>query len=253
MLGSAIRRHLGGPRSWQRLLVRSAITSYYSLLRLLGRSRPSGSDWHRRAVGADWKTVGEYQFRILRENGLRPEHRLLDIGCGSFRGGVHFVDYLDEGNYFGIEKEAVLLETGRDRELRPCGLLEKRPHLFVIADFDLSSVGDDCSFDFMLAKSVFTHLDPGRIRLCLERVMPRLKPTGAFFATFLESHDSRIDLGIRHRWRKDERGQARYPLTFFEDLAKELGISLRYVGERPEHVDGKAVPWQQWLAFSTAP
>src|SRR3979409_2149502 len=76
-----------------------------SVTGLGGRLEALGLD-HRAAVGGRWEEIGELQFQFLRTHGLEPQHRLLDIGCGSLRGGVRFVSYLDPGNYFGIDISA---------------------------------------------------------------------------------------------------------------------------------------------------
>jgi hypothetical protein len=57
-------------------------------------------------VGGNWDTMGELQFRFMLETGkLKPADVLLDIGCGSFRGGRFFIEYLHAGNYLGIDKQ----------------------------------------------------------------------------------------------------------------------------------------------------
>lgn len=63
--------------------------------------RPIGGEGPRGYVGGLWHELGELQFRFLVDQGLRPEHVLLDIACGSLRGGVRFVPYLNPGNYLG--------------------------------------------------------------------------------------------------------------------------------------------------------
>lgn len=60
----------------------------------------------------NWEDVGRMQFEFLLREGLQPHHHLLDIGCGSFRGGRFVIDYLQEGHYFGIDREAQHLEAG---------------------------------------------------------------------------------------------------------------------------------------------
>ena len=51
--------------------------------------------------GADhWDDVGRMQFEFLLREGLQHHHHLLDVGCGSFRGGRFVIDYLQEGHYF---------------------------------------------------------------------------------------------------------------------------------------------------------
>ena len=50
---------------------------------------------HRAFIGGIWDTHGERQLEYLKRTGFQPHHRLLDIGCGPFRAGRHFIDYLD--------------------------------------------------------------------------------------------------------------------------------------------------------------
>ena len=80
--------------------------------------------WHREAVGGLWEEMGRLQFDFLVEQGLQPHHKFLDIGCGSMRGGRHFIAHLDPGNYFGVDREAKLLSSGKT-ELAAQGLLER--------------------------------------------------------------------------------------------------------------------------------
>jgi hypothetical protein len=42
---------------------------------------------HRNYVGGMWEEIGKLQFDFLVQQGLKPSHCFLDIGCGSFRGG----------------------------------------------------------------------------------------------------------------------------------------------------------------------
>src|SRR6476620_10345865 len=63
---------------------------------------------HRDYVGGLWDEIGQLQFDFLVSNGLKPQHYLLDIACGSLRAGIHFIPYLETGHYLGIDKEPEL-------------------------------------------------------------------------------------------------------------------------------------------------
>jgi len=180
---------------------------------------------HRRAVGGMWHEMGWFQLGYMVGAGLRPHHRLLDVGCGSMRGGRLFARYLDRGNYWGFDKEQALVEAGW-RVLARAGLTSKQPHLHVVRDFDLLRFSDDLFFDFALAQSVFTHLLPDQILACLRAVIPRLKLSGEFHATFFEGDDE----GEEHPFREGERDIARYPFATFQDLADGAGATARLVG-----------------------
>jgi ubiquinone/menaquinone biosynthesis C-methylase UbiE len=39
------------------------------------------------------------------------QHKLLDIGCGALRGGIHFINYVDAGNHYGLDLNSWLIEA----------------------------------------------------------------------------------------------------------------------------------------------
>lgn len=139
---------------------------------------------HRAHVGGMWDKMGKLQLDFLVAQGLKPEHRFLDVGCGSLRAGVHLVDYLEPGNYYGIDISAEVIRAGYDHELTD----EQRTrlpasNLRVTDRFD----GDfNVPFDMAIAQSVFTHVSLNHIRLCLYRVAKVMAPGGRFYATFNE-------------------------------------------------------------------
>jgi hypothetical protein len=138
----------------------------------------------RAYVGGLWQEIGRLQFDFLVSQGLRPEHYLLDVGCGCLRGGVHFIAFLRPGHYLGLEKEPLLLEAGF-QELGPELWRQKRPRLHQAADFDATVFG--IPIHYALAQSVFTHLPARMILACLRRLRPAMRRGGLFFATFFEA------------------------------------------------------------------
>ena len=62
---------------------------------------------HRGFVGGDallWDEIGKLQIDFLKSEGLLSRHTLVDIACGSLRAGKLFINYLESGNYLGIDK-----------------------------------------------------------------------------------------------------------------------------------------------------
>lgn len=141
---------------------------------------------HREVVGDLWDELGNLQLAFLSKHGLRPAHRLLDIGCGSLRGGVKLIPYLEPGNYWGMDHHAALLEAGWELELGPLGLQNRQPRhqLAALGDFEFDQLG--ATFDVAIAQSVFTHFSLNRIRRCLAKLAAVMEPGGHFFATFFE-------------------------------------------------------------------
>ena len=191
---------------------------------------------HREAVGGLWEEMGRLQFDFLVGQGLQPHHKLLDIGCGSMRGGRHFVAHLDPGNYFGVDRDAMLLSAGKSG-LAAQGLLARKPVLREIAGFDFSKLGTD--FDFLLAQSVFTHLDLNSIMRCLVNASRTLAPGGRFFATFFVSRAGFSSLEPIRQPTRDgrevvthcDRDPYHYAPSTLEWLAQNAGLHCRYIGD----------------------
>ncbi len=102
---------------------------------------------HRDFVGGLWDEVGTLQVEYLKTQGLSPGHRLVDIGCGALRGGLHFVRYLDQGNYYGLDINASLIEAGK-REIALAELTYKQPNLLVDDRFEMARF--KVSFDYAI-------------------------------------------------------------------------------------------------------
>lgn len=190
---------------------------------------------HREAIGGLWDELGQLQLDFMISEGLRPHHKLLDIGCGSLRAGIHFIRYLDVGNYVGIDPNTSLLDAGYEIELASCGLKERMPrgNLICTGDFDLPC--PDGVFDFALAQSVFTHVTLNTIRKCFEQIASKIKVDGTFYATFFEISDSVLS---SEPFRHDPGGVvtqgSRDPYHYrFEDLkyaASERRWTPHYIG-----------------------
>jgi SAM-dependent methyltransferase len=142
---------------------------------------------HRERVGGMWDEIGHLQFEFIKKRGLLPGHRFLDVGCGCLRGGIHFIQYLNVGNYFGLDINSSLIEAGK-LELVSVNCLDKSPNLFVNDKFEFSRF--EVKFNFALALSVFTHLFMNHIGRCLIEVEKVLEPQGEFYATFFQAPSS---------------------------------------------------------------
>lgn len=139
-----------------------------------------------------WKSKRDFQIRFLKEVGLKPEHYLLDIGCGTLRGGIPIIEYLEKGHYFGVESRADVLAEGR-KELHEANLEDKEPVLIVSEN--LSSLDIGVTFDYIWAFSVLIHMTDEILNDCLCFVNQHLKNSGAFYAN--------VGIGPRRdaRWR----------------------------------------------------
>ncbi len=143
---------------------------------------------HREYVGGMWEEIGKLQFDFLVQQGLKPSHCFLDIGCGSLRGGIYFIRYLDVGNYLGIDKEKTLIHLGIEKELGKDIYDKKKPEFVVSDKFEFEKFSKKPRFS--LAQSLFTHLNSKDICVCLEKLRTFVEPGHIFFATFFEGDSS---------------------------------------------------------------
>ncbi len=96
-------------------------------------------------------TRGDLISEFLVEEGLRPEHKLLDVGCGALSQGVPLINYLDTGNYVGLDPNGWLIEAALQEKPR---LLGKEPSWSHDTEFRASGG----PFDYVVAHSVLSHV-----------------------------------------------------------------------------------------------
>ena len=99
---------------------------------------------------ADYLMAGLLQLELLKRNGLKPHHHILDIGCGALVAGRPIMQYLKPDRYVGIEPNLWLVEAARAHFPDMEDLfLTKRPLFLAGADFDAAETGR--VFDFVIA------------------------------------------------------------------------------------------------------
>lgn len=187
---------------------------------------------HRDFVGGQWEKIGRHQLRFAKKQGLERDQKMVDIGCGSLRAGIRFVNYLDAGNYYGVDVNPTLIEAGYNNELGDKN--KAKLPIENLRSTDRFDVDFGVKFDFAIANSVFTHVSLNHIRLCLHRLAPHMNSGGSFYATFLEPPEDTPMDGIYGKGRA-LRYQERNVFWYYkEDLvwcAERVPFTAEYIGD----------------------
>ncbi len=197
--------------------------------KLTGSRKPEGERGiarlgHREYVGGLWDQMGVLMFDMMIEQGLEPRHVLCDVACGSLRGGVRFIEYLDAGNYLGIDKEQGLLDAGLQRELSDELREAKRPELVCSDAFEFGKFSKRA--DFALAQSLFSHLPEPIIEVCFSKLFHWMNPGGVFLATFFEGSPEDATHDRAHDHEKFTFSRER-----MERFGSDVGFVPRYIGD----------------------
>jgi SAM-dependent methyltransferase len=191
----------------------------------------------------NWREKREFQIRFLRDHGLQPGQTLLDLGCGTLRGGIPIIEYLEPERYTGIEARPEVLVDAR-AELREHGLEDKRPSL--VANGDLATFDLERRFDVIWAFAVLIHMSDDVLDGALDFVRRHLAEGGSFFG----------NVTTEERRDKSWEGfpDVARPISFYEDRARAHGLAVENLGPMRAlgHPAGHGAE-QQMLRFTLLP
>jgi SAM-dependent methyltransferase len=128
------------------------------------------------AVGGNYDALGQIERDLLIMLGLRPEHFVIDVGCGSGRLASKLASYLT-GTYLGLDVIPELLAYARQRS---------PSHFRFEPAAGLTIPADDGSADAVCFFSVFTHLLQEESFLYLQEAARVLKPDGFIVISLLD-------------------------------------------------------------------
>ncbi len=128
----------------------------------------------------EYDRLGRGKLQVLRDAGLTPDGRVLDVGCGTGQLAAPLESYLsDRGLYYGTDVGPEAVEFCRERFRRPN---------FRFARNEMTALpiaGQE--FDFVTFFSVFTHTYPDETVLLLAEANRLLAPNGVIIGDVFTS------------------------------------------------------------------
>jgi SAM-dependent methyltransferase len=181
--------------------------------------------------------------------GLRPDHRVLDIGCGIGRIARYLCGYIGEsGSYEGFDVLSECIEWCRENitPAYPNFRFTATPlrNTYYTPDPELPDAAsfrfpyDDDSFDFVCANSVFTHLMPDVSQQYLKETARVLRPGGVSCTTWFWYNDEGYSHELTERMQRQSSGSyavlnpdnedaaVGYPEAVVREMCKTAGLSV---------------------------
>ncbi len=184
-------------------------------------------DKHRGEVGGLWEAVGRAQFDFMVRQGLKPQDILVDVGCGSLRGGRLFIAYLEPEHYLGIDHAPWLIKAGLKHEISKDLRQEKRPQFVTSERFEFHKFGKRPNYG--IAQSLFSHLIEDDILLCLVKLRAEISAGGRFYATFIPK--GLLEESYKNPRRSNDYIPFQYNAEEILALGREAGWEARYIGD----------------------
>lgn len=188
---------------------------------------------------------GRNQLVTLLENGLMPNSKVLEIGCGVLRVGYWLVQFLNKDGYYGIEPAEHRVEMGKKYLFSPERLALKTPHFNFNENFDTAVFNK--KFDFFLAGSIWTHCSKTNIEVMLDGFLNNTNENAVFLASYLPARFNINDykgeewVGTSHE--SDVTGCVKHSRKWIQAACSKRGLYL-------DNLSRDAFDSQYWLKIT---
>ena len=185
-----------------------------------------------------FESAGRLQFATLIREGLWPDSKLLDIGCGALRAGYWLVRFLDANCYYGIEPAKEMLELGINHFLTPELMRQKCPHFDTNDRFDFSVFQN--KFDVFLARSIWSHASKPQIRTMLKSFVETANPRAFFLTSYLPAkwyrryqRDYQGSDWVGRSHNRVQPGEIRHSFRWIKSECETLNLTVHPLSDRP--------------------
>ena len=175
-----------------------------------------------------FEPVGRNQLSILLRSGLNLDSKVLDVGCGCLRAGYWLINFLKPGSYFGIEPNAEMLKAGQDYIVTQPVIEEKGARFDSNADFDFHVF--DAQFDFVIARSIWTHASSIQIEKMLDEFVATTTDNGVFVTSYKPTRWWEKQYAgtewVGKSDTSDEGGIVRYRFSWIQQACAQRGLDV---------------------------
>lgn len=210
---------------------------------------------HAKSYVATNKVSGASQFEILKREGLKPSSKLLEIGCGCLNAGEYFIEYLDRGNYVGVDPNEWLREAAMKLRNTRRLIADKKSTFLSNDKFDASSLG--INFDYIFSHSVLSHAAHWQLDQYLENSKGVLAPNGVMLASIRLAEGNSYGSGGSPNKSDSMDKEWVYPgvswfrLSTIAEAAAKQGLKAVHKPEYTEyHIKHRPGEFHDWVVFT---
>ena len=190
---------------------------------------------HRMYSADFWELTIPQILEYLKSNGLKPNHKILDLGAGALRSGLALIPYLDNNNYYAIDINKYLLEDGYKYEIIKNNLHIKFPLNNIKVTYDYNAEDFNTKFDYVWSFSLWTHLDISECTKCLNEISKILKPDGVYFTTCFIVNDSEYNQQQLRQsdvklFTNPNNDPYHHTLSSMQQIANNCNMKVEYMG-----------------------
>lgn len=218
-------------RMWKRKHPSAPFTDYFAeIARKDVERRRAHPTLGGNLSGDPFGTSGRETFlKLVRRYNIEPQDVCVDYGCGTLRVGVHAIEYLNPGCYWGLEITDFFLSQGR--ELIGSRLEnDKAPNLRVIS---AASVGEAAAAEpkILFSISVLMHVHPDELSAYMANIISIIGEAGLGVVAAQWTDAGTIQIG-RQSWVHSE--------PSLRDAVEIAGGSAKFIEreKRPDCVSG---------------